>query len=175
MRLKVETNSKEENGFRNKLKKINNYFTGDALANLTYASMIIIYFIFFSILSNTLDSQILLIFSNIASFSFLFFAIITIEVAYKKDENYTALHGVEFLVLAIFTLLMQYILKSFKISIQVYIIAGLVIFTIYYLLKTAILFTKEKRKELESYSDIKEIVKEDPIDRKTTRKNKKVN
>ena len=46
---KVETNSKEENGFRNKLKKINNYFTGDALANLTYASMIIIYFIFFGI------------------------------------------------------------------------------------------------------------------------------
>ena len=60
----METNSKEENGFRNKLKKINNYFTGDALANLTYASMIIIYFIFFSILSNTLDSQRLLIFSN---------------------------------------------------------------------------------------------------------------
>ena len=44
----------------------------------------------------------------------------------------------------------------------------------YYILKSALLYTKEQQNKLNNLSDIKEIVKEESIKKETKRKNKKV-
>lgn len=166
----MEKEAKEK---ENIIKKINNSVTGDVIVNLTFASMLIIYFIFFNIFYNKLETSILLIYEKVASFVLLVTSIITFEVAYKKDDDKTALYGIEFLVVSIFSLLAEHLPKVLNIDVQKYILAGTFSIAIYYALKVAIMYTKEKKKELASLSDIKEIVKEEPLKKQTKRKNKK--
>ena len=141
----MENDSKEKN---NIVKKINDLVTGNVLNNLVYASMITIYFIF------------------------LLFSIFIFEIAYKKDNDEISLNGIEFLVLSIFSLLIQYIPKLLKIDENTYMLAGTYIFLIYYGIKNIIIYTCERKKELDNLSDIKEIVKDEPIKKETKRKNK---
>ncbi len=171
----METNSKEENKIKKSINQINNCIKGEELANLAYPAIIIIFFIFFNILYQTIDISKISIIGKVSSFVFLLLSITIIEIAYKKDNDKITLHGMEFLVLAIFMLLAEHISKTINIKIQTYTLVGSIIFAIYYILKTVIIYTIENRKKLESYSDIKEIVKEEPIKRTTTRKNKKNN
>ena len=72
----------------------------------------------------------------------------------------------------IFSLLIQYVPKVLKIDANTYMFAGTYIFLIYYGIKNIIIYTKEKKKELDSLSDIKEIIKDEPIKKETKRKNK---
>ena len=80
----------------------------------------------------------------------------------------------EFLVLAIFTLLIKHIPKLLDCNTQTYVLIGSYLFAIYYMLKSTILYTKERQEDLKKLSDIKEIVKEEPIKKVTKRKNKKI-
>lgn len=171
----METNSKEENKFKKTINQINNYIKGEELANLAYPAIIIIFFIFFNILYQTIEISKIAIIGKVSSFVFLLLSITIIEIAYKKDNDQIALHGIEFLVLSIFMLLAEHISKAINVKVQTYTLVGSITFAIYYILKTVIIYTIENKKKLESYSDIKEILKEEPIKRTTTRKNKKSN
>ena len=51
---------------------------------------------------------------------------------------------------------------------------GIYVAIVYYILKSAIVFTKDKHDQLKKLSDIKEIVKEEPTKKATKRKNIKV-
>ena len=75
--------------------------------------------------------------------------------------------------MAVFILLTQHMTKLFNYSIQVYTLAGANFIGIYYILKSAVLYTKEQQNKLKSLSDIKEIVKDEPIKKASKRKNKK--
>ena len=130
----MENDSKEKN---NIVKKINDLVTGNVLNNLVYASMITIYFMFFNMYAVFTETEIFIQYIKIASFIFLLFSIFIFEIAYKKDNDEISLNGIEFLVLSIFSLLIQYIPKL-----------------------------------LNNLSDIKEIVKDEPIKKETKRKNK---
>lgn len=172
--------SKEENKeeiekttFKEKYQNINNLVTGDVLANLAYSSMIMLYFMFFNIQYEAVSEMILAKFINISSIAFLAIAILTIEIAYRKEDDSTLIYGIEFLVLAIFTLLIKHIPKLLECGTQTYILVGSYLFAIYYMLKSTISYTKERQQELNQYIDIKEIVKEEPIKKVTQRKNKK--
>lgn len=96
------------------------------------------------------------------------------EIAYRRDDKYTFFNGLEFLGMAVFTLLTQHISKILNCNIQVYTLAGANFFAIYYILKSAILYTKEQQDKLNELSDIKDIVKDEPVKKETKRKNKKV-
>ena len=89
----------------------------------------------------------------------------------EKIDN-IQLNGIEFLVLSIFSLLIQYIPKLLQIDENTYMLAGTYIFLIYYGIKNIIIYTCERKKELDNLSDIKEIVKDEPIKKETKRKNK---
>lgn len=88
-------------------------------------------------------------------------SIVFFEIAYKKDRGTIAINGIEVLVLACFSLTIEYIKSRFNIDIKIYIVVSSVIFLVYFLLKTMIIYTSGRKKELESFSDISEIVKED--------------
>ena len=166
----MENDSKEKN---NIVKKINDLVTGNVLNNLVYASMITIYFMFFNMCSIYTDTDIFVQYIKITSFIFLILSIIIFEVSYKKDNDEIALNGIEILILSIYLLLIQYIPKRLKIDENMYTLAGTYIFLIYYGIKNIIIYTKEKKKELDNLSDIKEIVKDEPIKKASKRKNKK--
>ena len=165
----MENDSKEKN---NIFKKINCLVTGSVLNNLVYASMITIYFMFFNMYAVTTESVIFTQYIKIASFIFLLLSILIFEIAYKKDNDEIALNGIEILVLSIFSLLIQYIPKVLKINENTYMFAGTYIFLIYYGIKNIVIYTCERKKELDNLSDIKEIVKDEPIKKETKRKNK---
>ena len=162
----MENDSKEKN---NIVKKINDLVTGNVLNNLVYASMITIYFMFFNMYAVFTETEIFIQYIKIAS---LLFSIFIFEIAYKKDNDEISLNGIEFLVLSIFSLLIQYIPKLLKIDENTYMLAGTYIFLIYYGIKNIIIYTCERKKELDNLSDIKEIVKDEPIKKETKRKNK---
>ena len=160
----MENDSKEKN---NIVKKINDLVTGNVLNNLVYASMITIYFMFFNMYAVFTETEIFIQYIKIASFIFLLFSIFIFEIAYKKDNDEISLNGIEFLVLSIFSLLIQYIPKLLKIDENTYMLAGTYIFLIYYGIKNIIIYTCERKKELDNLSDIKEIVKDEPIKKET--------
>lgn len=158
--------------FKKIINKINETVTGDVLANLAYSSMIMIYFMFFNMQYEVLTENILSKYINISSMIFLGLAIIMIEISYKKEKDSIFLYGVEFLLLAIFILLIKHIPKLLNCNTQTYILIGSYLFAIYYMLKSTVLYTKERQEELKSFIDIKEIVKDVPIKKATKRKNK---
>lgn len=172
----VGENSKEEKKkikIKEVCKNTNNIITGDVLANLAYASIMMMYFIFFNILNNEVSEYILEKYINFSSMIFLLVSIVIIEIAYRKEKTSIMFYGLEFFALSIFILLIKHVPIVTGCDVQIYILTGSYAVAIYYMLKSAILYTREKKKQLEEYSDIKEIVKEEPIKTETKRKNKK--
>jgi uncharacterized membrane protein (DUF485 family) len=110
---------------------------------------------------------------NISSMIFLFISILMIEISYKKEDENILIYGLEFLILSIFVLLIKHVPKLLNCNTQTYVLAGSYLFAIYYMLKATVLYTIKKQQELKKYSDIKEIVKEEPIKKPSKRKNKK--
>lgn len=171
----VLNNAKEEKrkiSFKEMLK--NNETTRNILTNLVYSAIIIVYFIFFNLQYKSLATSTLVQYIKISSLVFLGIAILMLEIGYRKNLRSIFWNGIEFSVLAAFILLMQHLPKLFKWTDNTYILIGSYLFAVYYILKSAILYTKEKQNELNSLSDIKEIVKEEPRKKATKRKNIKV-
>lgn len=146
----------------------------DILTNVVYLVLMIIYFICFNTQVVTLDQAILVRYIDISSMTFLLIAIVMFEVGYRNDKSKIFINGVEFLVLAISALLIKHIPKTLGYTMKQYTEAVTYAFIAYYILKSVLMYTKLKHDELKKLSDIKEIVKEEPIKKATKRKNKKV-
>lgn len=172
--IEIKAEEKKKITIKEVFKNINNVITGDVLANLAYSSMIMIYFMFFNIQYEAVSAIVLAKYINISSIIFLGISLLMIEISYKKEDDNILIYALEFLVLAIFTLLIKHIPKLVQCNTQTYILIGSYLFAIYYMLKSTILYTIEKQQQLKQYSDIKEIVKEEPIKKATKRKNIKI-
>lgn len=149
-------------------------FRKKIILNLTFGLVTILYFVVFGTQYTRLDISILDRYIDLSSLLFLVIAIVIMEIAYKKSDESIFLYGIEFIIIAVFTLLTQHLSKMLNSSIEVYTLAGANIFAVYYILKSGILYTKLNQNELESLSDIKEIVKDEPVKKEAKRKNKKV-
>ena len=146
----------------------------DILVNIIYLLLILIYFICFNTQGTLLAVEVLNQFINISSMVFLIISIIMLEVGYRKENAKIFINGFEFFVLAIFTLLIKHISKVLENPIKSYVEVGIYASIAYYILKSAVIFTKDKHDQLKNLSDIKEIVKEEPTKKATKRKNIKV-
>lgn len=155
------------------MEKVKNILTQNIVLNLTYAIITVIYFVFISTQYSKFGGVNLNNYIHISSLLFLAISIGIMEIAFKKSDELTFINGIEFLVMAVFILLTQHMTKLFNYSIQVYTLAGANFIGIYYILKSAVLYTKEQQDKLNNLSDIKEIVKEEPIKKASKRKNKK--
>ena len=103
--------------------------------------------------------------------AFLVTGIIFLEIAYKKDKGTIAITGIEFLCLSLHNLSIMHIITLFKYDFRVYLLTSSYIFSIYYVLKSIILYTKGRKDYLNSLSDISEIVKKDePIKREAKKR-----
>lgn len=146
----------------------------DILTNILYLILVVIYFTTFNTQGPLLDSKTLIKYINISSIAFLGIAIILFEIAYRRDKGKMYIYGMEFLVLAIFTLLIKHMPKILGCTMKTYTEVGTYAFIGYYILKSGMQYTSEKQNQLKNLSDIKEIVKEEPAKKITKRKNIKI-
>lgn len=129
------------------------------LVSLAILVGIVAYFGNLLFLKYKIDEVLLLKINKILSFAMLFLTIIIFEIAYKKDNGILAIFGIETLFIAISTLIMNTMIIRFNFSYKKYIIIMIAILALYYILKMSIIFAKEKKKYLNSLSDIRDIVK----------------
>ena len=146
----------------------------DILTNIIYLILVAVFFIVFNTQASLLNSNTLLKYIDISSITFLVIAIVMFEIGYKKGKTKIFIYGIEFVVLAIFTFLIKHIPKAFGYTMKEYIEVGIYAYIAYYVSKSGIQYTIKKQNELNSLSDIKEIVKEEPTKKATKRKNIKV-
>ena len=155
------------------MEKVKNILTQNIVINLTYAIITVIYFVFIGTQYSKFSGINLNNYIHISSLFFLGISIVIMEISFRKSDELIFTNGIEFLAMAVFILLTQHMAKLFNYSIQVYTLAGANFIGIYYILKSAILYTKEQQNKLNNLSDIKEIVKDEPIKKASKRKNKK--
>ena len=152
--------------------------------NLLKAIGIMCYFIILNFAYTRMNTDRLI--NDIEVFSGIFLVIglvmlrsarlLMLEIAYKKDSGKSAISGIELLVLSMHSLSINHIITFYKYDFRFYLLVSSYVFAIYYVLKSVIIYTKEKREYLKSLSDISEIVKEEPVKKeaKKRRKTKKV-
>ena len=155
------------------MEKVKNILTQNIVINLTYAIITVIYFVFISTQYSKFSGVNLNNYIHISSLFFIGISIVIMEISFKKSDELIFTNGIEFLAMAVFILLTQHMTKLFNYSIQVYTLAGANFIGIYYILKSAVLYTKNQQDKLNSLSDIKEIVKDEPIKKASKRKNKR--
>ena len=83
-----------------------------------------------------------------------------------------AITSVELLVMSLHSLSIMHVIKLYQYDFRLYLLTSSYIFSIYYILKSIIIYTKERREYMNSLSDISEIVKKDePIKKETKKRN----
>lgn len=143
--------------------------------NLIIAIAMMIYFIIINFSYIRVDENLLLHGIKIASLVILFISIVTFEIAYNKDSGSIAINGIEVLVLAIHTLTIRIVVNKFKIDFDKYVLYSTYAFAIYYVLKSMIIYTIEKKKYLDSLSDIHEIVNNEPVKKEAKKRKNEEN
>lgn len=158
-----------------KEKENNKIIIRKIFINIIIAIAVMLYLIIINFAYLRLEEQILLKGIKIASLMVLLTSIILFEMAYKKDSGKLAINGIEALVLSFHTLTISHIVSKYNISFETYILISTYVFAIYYILKSIIIYTDEKRKYLKSLSDIHEIVSKEPIKKEAKKREKKEN
>ena len=143
--------------------------------NLIIAIAMMIYFIIINFSYIRIDENLLLQGIKIASLVILFISIVTFEIAYNKDSGSIARNGIEVLVLAIHTLTIRIVVNKFKMDFDKYVLYSTYTFAIYYVLKSMIIYTIEKKKYLDSLSDIHEIVNNEPVKKEAKKRKNEEN
>ena len=143
--------------------------------NIIIAIAMMIYFIIINFSYLRMEENILLQGIKIESIVILFFGIAIFEVAYHKDSGRIAINGIEVLILSIHTLTIWTVINRFKIEFDKYILFSTYVFAIYYILKSIIIYTVEKKKYLDSLSDIHEIVSNEPVKKEAKKRKNEEN
>ena len=173
----MKTNSKKsisQEKQAEKEKEIKGKMNKQIQANILIAIGLMIYFLLLSTLYQTIGQIKVLEIIEILSIVFLFVAIFVIEKAYKKDDGRLAIHSIEAIVIAAHTLSIRYVVTKYDFSFSLYITVSSYIFAIYYVFKSIVIYTRERRKILETFSDIPEITKkEEPKVKEAKKRNNK--
>lgn len=127
--------------------------------NIVMAIGIVVYFIFINLGFNNIEESTYLTDLKVFGAVTIGITIILFEKAYKKDSGELTIYGIEMLIIAICTLLTNYIYK-FHYSKYMYIITSIaMLFAVYYVGKSIVIYVKMKNKALKKASDIHKIVR----------------
>ena len=138
--------------------------------NILKAIGIMLYFIILNLAYSRMMTERLIEDIKVFSGCFMVVGIILLEKAYKKDNSKIVIDAVEFLVLSLHSLSIMHIITLFQYDFRFYLLTSSYIFSIYYVLKSIIIYTKGRKEYLESFSDISEIVKKEKPIKKEAKK-----
>lgn len=137
------------------------YIFGRILANSVICIAIFVLILIFKVAACYLTKTTAKIVYDVYSIIFLIFALILLEIVYKKDSSKWMASGLEILILALFTLFStNIVLKNQNNVINIIIL----VITIYYNTKIIYIYTTERGKILLASSDIPEIIKKESQD-----------
>ena len=169
---KVKDLEKDDKKAKKLPKEISQEILKKMFKDLLKAVCIMLYFIILNLAYSTIKQERLVGDIEIFAGAFLVVGIVFLERAYKKDSGSIALTGIEFLVLSLHSLSIMHIITLFKYDFRFYLLTSSYIFSIYYVLKAILLYTKGRKAYLDSLSDISEIVKKDePIKKEAKKRN----
>ncbi len=155
-------------------KEVSQEILKKIFTNVLKAIGIIVYFIVLNISYIKFQQELLTKEIEIFSGIFLLGGIIALEFAYKKDSGTIAITAIELLCLSLHTLTITHIVTVLKYDFRVYLLTSSYLIAIYYILKSIVIYTKEKQKYLASLSDISDIVKkEEPIKKEAKKRGKR--
>ena len=169
--IKEETNENKKS--KKFPKEISQEMLKKMLGSLLRAVGIMLYFIILNLAYSTMKQERLIGDIEVFAGAFLVAGIIFLERAYKNDNGSMAISGIEFLVLSLHSLSIMHVITLFKYEFSFYLLTSSYVFSIYYVLKTIVLYTKGRREYLNSLSDISEIVKKEEPVIKEAKKTKK--
>lgn len=127
--------------------------------NLLIADVIMIFLFLISLGSLNIETPIFITDLKVFSIALIVFTIILFEYSYKKDNGTICIHGIECLVLAIFTLLSIYLYTIYFKNFSMIVACVSVAFAIYYVGKSIIIYRKMKKQYIAGLNDINEIIK----------------
>lgn len=154
----IEKEKKEKNKLPlNVLNEINK----KVFRNIIIAIIVISYFISINLGYFNIDKTIFITDLNVFAICTLAFTIVIFEKAYKKDSGELTINGIECLVISIITLGIPYALFYTNIIYKYLVFNIGLIFSFYYVIKSIIIYFREKKKYLKTLSDIKNIVKKE--------------
>ena len=156
-------------------KENNKKIIKEIFSNVIIAIAMMLYFMLINFSYIRMNENEIINGIKIASLVTIFFSIMILEIAYHKDSGKIALNGIEVLILSIHTLTICYVVNRYDILFEEYILCSSYIFAIYYILKSILIYTREKRNYLKSLSDIHEIVKQKPIKKEAKKRKKEEN
>lgn len=131
----------------------------NVLRNIITAVLLTVYFFGVNLINLYMDSDTFAYQINAFSIILLVATIVIFEKAYNKDDDRTALLGIEIMFLALVTLFLRYVTTKYSLDYMVCLASLTGIFVVYYIIKSVVTYVKEKKQYIKSLSDIKEIVK----------------
>ena len=131
----------------------------NVLRNIITAVLLTVYFFGVNLINLYMDSDTFAYQINAFSIILLVATIVIFEKAYNKDDDRTALLGIEIMFLALVTLFLRYVTIKYSFDYMVCLASLTGIFVVYYIIKSVVTYVKEKKQYIKSLSDIKEIVK----------------
>ena len=141
------------------------------LNNIIAAVLIVVYFLILILANKNMKPDRLLGDIEIFAIAFLISGIVFIEKAYKEDSGKTELKGIELLLLSFHTLSIMHISAIMKIDVTKYLLISAGVIAVYYIIKAIIIYTIDRKRYLNSLSDISKIINEDePIIKEATKK-----
>lgn len=127
--------------------------------NVITAILLTVYFFGVNLINLYMNENTFVYQINAFSIILLIASIVIFEKAYNKDDDRTAILGMEILVLALVTLFLRYVTTKYNFDYIFCLTALTIIFLVYYIIKSVVTYVKEKKEYIKSLSDIKEIVK----------------
>jgi len=156
-------------------KEISQEIVKNIFGNLVKAVSIMIYFVILNLAYTNIKQERLTGDIQVFAGMFLVFGILMLEKAYKKDSGTIAISSIELLFLSLHTLSIMHITSLLKYDFRTYLIASSYVFSIYYVLKSIIIYTKGRKDYFNNLSDISEIVKKDePVKKEAKKRNNDV-
>lgn len=127
--------------------------------NILIADLIMAFLYLITLGSLNIETSVFITDLKVFSIGLIIFTIILFEYSYKKENANVCIHGIECLVLAIFTLFSIYLYSIYFRDFHLIVASISYLFSIYYVAKAIILQVKMKKKYFESINDINEIIK----------------
>lgn len=129
-----------------------------AFENILVAVIVILYFLMMILGYINIPEDAYIKDLKVFSLATIAITIVLFEIAYNKDSGKIAIHGIETLLLSILTLVSMYIYILHRTKFLFVIMGGVVLATLYYLVRSIVVIIKEKRKWKDNISDVKDIV-----------------
>ena len=127
------------------------------LENLCFGIVFLLYFIFLNLGAVHIRPEVYLVDLKVFSLVAMAVTVATYERAYHKDSGRIAIHGIELMILSIITLVALYIQQMYPTILTDVLNAVAILYAVYFVTKSIIVYLEMKKVALKRASDIKKI------------------